>query len=104
MKQIEIDMITAIAQRGDIDWKQANTRVVCAGAITEVWLHGNKIARRDAQDAQDSAWRFNLCGWNTPTTRSRINAIASAHNIPGVFTKAGKPLRAGVAVPDNGWF
>lgn len=98
-KQIETAMLAAIAQGGNIDWKQGNTRVHAVVGGIEVQLHGNTIAAHDGM-----GWTFNLCGWNTPTTRSRINAIASAHGVPGVFTKAGKPLRAGVAVPDNGWF
>ena len=35
-----------------------------------VWLHGNKIAWRKAQDIA-----FSLCGWGTPTTRDRINGL-----------------------------
>ena len=35
-----------------------------------LYLHGNKIAKYE-----DGHYWFNLCGWNTPTTRSRINAL-----------------------------
>tara|TARA_B000000557_G_scaffold77247_1_gene61842 strand:- start:1166 stop:1447 length:282 start_codon:yes stop_codon:yes gene_type:complete len=36
-----------------------------------VWLHGNKIVRRD-----DNGKIFaTLAGWNTPTTRERVNGI-----------------------------
>ena len=36
-----------------------------------VWLHGNKIARRSEGDFVD----FSLAGWPTVTTRDRINGL-----------------------------
>ena len=36
-----------------------------------VWLHGNKIVTRDASGVV----RATLAGWNTPTTRERVNGI-----------------------------
>lgn len=38
-----------------------------------VWLHGNKIVERRSDGVY-----FNACGWNTPTTRERINGITGA--------------------------
>jgi hypothetical protein len=35
-----------------------------------VWLHGNKIIER----RPDGIW-FSLCGWNTATTRERLNGV-----------------------------
>ena len=35
-----------------------------------VWLHGNKIIER----RRDGIW-FTLAGWNTNTTRERLNGI-----------------------------
>ena len=36
-----------------------------------VWLHGNKIA-----ELSSNGWlRFTLCGWNSVTTRSRLNDL-----------------------------
>ena len=98
MRQIEKDMRTAVA-RGTGTWEQANTIVHHAGPIVEVFLHGNLIARRDTADAHAPGWQFNLCGWNTPTTRSRINALGA-----NVRTTAGKPHIDGRAVPEDGWF
>tara|TARA_X000001388_G_C2156591_1_gene94525 strand:+ start:271 stop:585 length:315 start_codon:yes stop_codon:yes gene_type:complete len=36
-----------------------------------VFLHGNKIAK-----IEDGALLVSLAGWNTPTTRERLNGIA----------------------------
>tara|TARA_R100000951_G_scaffold41458_1_gene34995 strand:- start:1050 stop:1343 length:294 start_codon:yes stop_codon:yes gene_type:complete len=35
-----------------------------------VWLHGNKIAEK-----QGNGLRVTLAGWNTPTTRERVNGV-----------------------------
>jgi hypothetical protein len=35
-----------------------------------VWLHGNKIIKRENNEIY-----FSLAGWNTLTTRERINGI-----------------------------
>lgn len=39
-----------------------------------VWLHGNKIIER----RQDGIW-FTLAGWDTLTTRERLNGILPVH-------------------------
>jgi hypothetical protein len=97
MRQIEKDMLAAI--KAGREFKQANTQVHHAGPIVEVYLHGNLIARRDTADAQAPEWRFNLQGWNTPTTRSRLNALGA-----GVRAIAGMPHVMGEPVPVEGWF
>jgi len=42
-----------------------------------VWLHGNQIVRIMPEgNLKDSTLvQFTLCGWDTPTTRARINAV-----------------------------
>ena len=40
---------------------------------TAVWLHGNKIVER----REDGVYAT-LAGWNTPTTRERVNGITGA--------------------------
>lgn len=44
---------------------------------TTVWLHNNPIAWR-----RDGTIEFSLCGWNTVTTRDRLNHIFAAFNLP----------------------
>lgn len=60
-----------------------------------VRLHGNLIAR----GLHIGAPQFSLAGWNTPTTRGRISAVAQAvgraitvHNVKGVAHANGVPI------------
>jgi len=43
-------------------------------ASITIALHGNDIARLHAPDAGGKV-EYTLAGWNTPTTRSRINEV-----------------------------
>ena len=104
MKVIEQQLIAAI-QAGK-DWKSANTSFHVGDKFDFVCLHGNEIAMYDKANKE---WRFNLAGWNTQTTRSRINAIscyASGHAI--VWQSKGQPQAMIVAsITDIGvrqWF
>lgn len=76
MRKIEEQMLDAI--HGKRNWKCANTEVICShfphaaepiDRVT-VLLHGSPIAiiNPDSVDVSD-------CGWQTPTTKSRLNAI-----------------------------
>ena len=66
------------------DWKSANTAVVQADGISVVLLHGNKIA-----EVGENFIRLFDGGWQSNTTKSRLNAILAAHGIDGerVFQK-----------------
>ena len=68
------------------DWKCANTEVLAdAGAgCSFVFLHGNKIA-----EVGDNFIRLFDGGWQSNTTKSRLNAILAEHGIAGecVFQK-----------------
>lgn len=61
-----------------------------------VWLHGNAIVKRDA----DGLVRWSLAGWNTPTTRERVNGIANAN----VFQFKFEPVLNGEVIDANDWF
>ena len=41
-----------------------------------VWLHGNKIAKKT-----EDGLMLTLAGWNTPTTRERLNGILQVFNL-----------------------
>jgi intein-encoded DNA endonuclease-like protein len=88
-RKIENEMIRAI-NKGET-WGKDNTRVTqCIGVNrTEVYLHGHMIAIRDV-----TGWRFTLAGWNTRTTRSRVNALINTFVTPraGVRTCRGDVL------------
>lgn len=92
-RKIEQGMITAI--RVGKNFKSGNTEVSQSALGAAVLLHGNKIAEID----RDGTAVWSLAGWNTPTTRSRINALARAFNwLRSVYCKLGM---ARVTGPDQ---
>lgn len=73
MRKIERLMNTAISACKS--WKSANTEVVTeTDGISVVYLHGNRIA-----EIGDDFIRLFDGGWQSNTTKSRLNAILSAH-------------------------
>ena len=68
MRKIEGQMIDAIHDRRD--WKLSNTEVQCTEDRIYVRLHGSTVAIVTPTHVDISD-----CGWQTPTTKSRLNAI-----------------------------
>ena len=78
MRKIETEMQTAIANRKN--WSKSNTSVsVNDEGPTFVTLHGNLIA----QISNNGDMKLSSCGWQTVTTKSRLNAILDCffHNV-----------------------
>lgn len=85
MRKIEAQMNAAI--KADKNWSSGNTQVVTNEGLSTVYLHGNKIALVD----NTSVTVFDG-GWQTVTTKSRLNAIINEFcnaMTDGVFQKAG---------------
>ena len=82
MRKIERLMNAAITEGRN--WSSANTSVTMNGKIAEVRLHGNLIA-----EISDECVTLHDGGWQSNTTKSRLNAIMSEHCLPGegVFQK-----------------
>ena len=82
MRKIEIQMIAAV--HGNKNWCSGNTQVVTNDGVSTVYLHGNKIAMID----DDSMTIFDG-GWQSNTTKSRLNALCDEFCIAGegVFQK-----------------
>jgi len=82
MRLIERQMNAAIT--AGKDWQKDNTKVVTIDGVSEVFLHGNKIA----EIGECFVTLFDG-GWQSNTTKSRLNAILAEHGIPGerVFQK-----------------
>jgi len=82
MRKIETQMNAAI--QANQDWKSGNTSVLTEDGISKVYLHGNHIATID----DDSMTIFDG-GWQSNTTKSRLNALCSEFCITGegVFQK-----------------
>ena len=85
MRKIESLMNNAIAK--GVDFKLDNTEVICCSNVSDVFLHGNLIARIG------ETWiELFDGGWQTTTTKSRLNAILEANGCGGerVFQKKGQ--------------
>lgn len=82
MRKIEKLMNDAIVARKD--WRLDNTEVTHIDGISEVRLHGNLIAK-----VGDDFIQLFDGGWQSNTTKSRLNAILNVHgcNFDGVFQK-----------------
>lgn len=99
MRVIERNMVRAI--KAGKDFRSGNTAVdVNEGGAWVVRLHGNAIATGTA-----AGFQFTLAGWNTPTTRSRINALLRELTPVGgrVYCKAFEPYYNGVAIGSREW-
>jgi hypothetical protein len=83
MRKIERQMNNAITN--GINWQSANTEVVSQqNGVSYVYLHGNKIA-----EVGDDFLKLFDGGYQSLTTKSRLNAILAVHGVPGecVFQK-----------------
>lgn len=61
-----------------------------------VWLYGHAIIKRDP----DGLVRWSLAGYNTKTTRQRVNQIVNA----GVHQVKGEPVLNGQVIDPSDWF
>ena len=64
------------------NWKNSNTEVRQDGDVSKVFLHGTLIA-----EVAEGWVKVGLSGWNTSTTRSRLNAVLTANGIGGGFVQ-----------------
>lgn len=72
MKQIDRD--AARAFWSGTRFRRSNTVVTVHKNVVSLYLHGNLIAERRT----DRDWvMVTLAGWNTVTTRARLNAVLS---------------------------
>jgi len=74
MRKIERQMNFAISNKGN--WSSSNTQVSFNESTncSNVFLHGHNIA---TVDHATNAVKVSSCGWQTVTTKSRLNAILS---------------------------
>lgn len=62
--------------------------------------HGNRIAYRKGNDIY-----FSLCGWNTPTTRLRLNILLGMLDVSGGFSQMKhEPYLGSVIIGAHEWF
>ena len=60
-----------------------------------VWLHGNAIVKRDPSGLVLAT----LAGWNTPTTRERVNGITGL----GIYQSNFVPMLNGSEIDSFDW-
>ena len=85
MRKIESQMNAAIENlENGKQWKSTNTKVEMSNDIASVFLHGNLIA-----EIGEGFIKLHDGGWQSNTTKSRLNAILSANGFGGerVFQK-----------------
>jgi hypothetical protein len=83
-RKIEQQMNNAINQ--EIDWKKDNTEVINIEGVSFVYLYNNLIAM-----IADTWLELFDAGYQTHTTKSRLNAILRAHgNGEYVYQKKGE--------------
>ena len=92
MRQVEQNMVNAV--NGRYNYKSGNTRVEVVNNNVFVYLHGNLIYR-----IIDGAASFSLAGWNTPTTRSRLNALGV-----GVYQRNYRAIFDGMEISSAEWY
>ena len=102
MRQIEKQMVEAIKARKN--FKSGNTEVTMTrneylGTCTAmVYLHDNLIAKISF-GTENVVAQFTLAGWNTNTTRSRLNALGV-----GVSQLNWAPYHNGKAISSTDWY
>ena len=85
MRKIEQQMNDAISNLEDgQQWKNANTMVTVSNGVAFVFLHNNLIA-----EIGEGFIKMFDGGWQSVTTKSRLNAILEGNGLPGekVFQK-----------------
>lgn len=70
MRKIEERMIDAV--ENGFDFYESNTMVENRNGITNVYLYGHCIMQFDRKSGMK---RFSDAGWQTNTTKSRLNAL-----------------------------
>jgi len=82
MRKIEEQMNMAIRARKN--WAGSNTTVRAYNDSIDVYLHGHCIAWLDVIN---DVWTLSSCGWETVTTKSRLNALMHEFGLGGIFQK-----------------
>ena len=83
------------------NWSSGNTEVWVhdGGGKTTIFLHGNRIYHHNVEERDGNVINFTLAGRNTPTTRSRLNALGIK-----VYQRNNVPMFNGEVIDKNGWY
>jgi len=78
MRKVSLDASTAMIERREFSRSNTVVKILSNNSV-DMFLHGNRIAR-----LCDGFLLFSLCGYNTKTTKERLNTL---------FYMTGKPYR-----------
>ena len=92
MRKIEKEMLQAV--RSGRNFRSGNTVVTADTTGIKVYLHGNCIFA-----VYQGVKRFTLAGWNSVTTRSRLNALGVS-----VSQKNWDPVYNGAVINSYNWY
>jgi hypothetical protein len=86
----KITELSAEAFESNTSFRSGNTVVSVSNETVELKLHGNVIARKDIVSGQLS---IATCGWNTNTTRERLNGLSGVrvYQSKGILHLNGTP-------------
>jgi hypothetical protein len=88
---------TVEAFENNQNFKSDNMEVSSDQFMNRMWLHGNLIA---VKDHVNDVLKVSLCGWNTNTTRERLNGIPGVN----VSTRKGQAFLNGNPIDDNKFY
>jgi len=85
MRKIEREMIEAI--KAQKNYSNDNTRVAISsnGEVIKIELHGQTIA-----SIENNFLYLDDCGYQTKTTKSRLNRLLNHYHLPTICSKKGK--------------
>ncbi|MGL5689744.1 MAG: hypothetical protein ACRDD8_02895 [Bacteroidales bacterium] len=81
MRQIEKDMLRAIKAKENFKKSNTSVYVMADGLSANVRLHGNLIATVFYKDDKPNAIQIFDGGWQSNTTKSRLNALLDRINV-----------------------
>lgn len=93
MRQIDIEAKRAFLNNRK--FKLSNTEVRIEDGQPHMYLHGNCIAKID----ENGDLLINHCGWETSTTRSRLNALPDVK----ISSYKGSFVLNDIAIMHDGW-
>jgi hypothetical protein len=100
MRKIEEKIQNALRLRKN--FKGDNTEVIVSDAGNiQILLHGSPIVRIE-NDENDIF--ISLAGWNTNTTRNRINTALNFYHVSRIYNLNRLPHISGKEISSRGWF
>lgn len=99
MRKIQLAILEAL--RTKTNFSEGSTLVVVSDAGNiQMLLHDSPIVRIENNEKD---MYISLAGWNTPTTRGRINIALDKYGISRVVNCVNTPEIAGRQIPTSGW-